>query len=248
MIPTQCPSGQDPRMCAYCAHKDTCTNRCDLAKCDIIWGEISGDLADQTDLAAEIASVRSEIVKANSFSQVRLNIIDDNLYVIAPVGLLNADTDKPVFARYTKSSVRKYIDGTFYHFKRRGWIRPTVQVGNKKKYPCVPMIMEKVTRWDSDVYDYFLVKSGASDWENPSRTYADKVARDFYSARNNYGGLNINFVNKKLGLCIERNGVQITDYLHFSVRNGDYRQDTQWVDTYILSRWNTGGIIIYKGV
>lgn len=182
MIPTQCPLGQDTRMCAYCAHKDTCANRCDLAKCDIVWGEISGDLTDQTDLAAEFASVRSEITQANSFSQVRLNIIDENLYVVAPVGLLNADTDKPVFARYTRSSIRKKNDDTSKHYKRKGWIRPTQQEAPNKKYPCVPMIMKKVTRWDSDVYDYFVVKSGAADFKNVSRTYTDKVAKDLYIA------------------------------------------------------------------
>lgn len=243
MIPTQCPLGQDTRMCAYCAHKDSCANRCDLAKCDIIWGEISGDLTDQTDLAAEFASIRSEITQANSFSQVRLNIIDENLYVVAPVGLLNTDTDKPVFARYVKSSIRKSDGKTRKHYKRRGWIRPTQQESPNKKYPCVPMIMEKVTRWDSDVYDYFVVKSGASDFKNSSRTYTDKVAKDLFIATY---GIQIYFGGKKLGLCIERNGVQITDYLHFAVRPCSYKQDGIWKEGYALSRWNTGGITINR--
>ncbi len=240
MIPTQCPTGQDPRMCAYCAHKDTCANRCDLAKCDIVWGEISGDLTDQTDLAAEIASVRSEIVKANSFSQVRLNIIDENLYVVAPVGLLNADADKPVFARYVKSTVRVHGDGRgSHHYKRSGWIRPMFVTAPNKKYPYVPMIMEKATRWDSNVYDYFVVKSGASDFQNTSRTYTDKVAKDIEVLADNKA-YDIKFLDKRLGLCIERNGVQATNYLPFSTvigKNGHY----------YLSRWNTGGLAIIKG-
>lgn len=66
MITTQCPLGQDPRMCAHCVHNDTCTSRCDTTKCDVIWGEITGDLTDQTDLAAEFAAVRSEITHTAS--------------------------------------------------------------------------------------------------------------------------------------------------------------------------------------
>ncbi len=242
MITTQCPLGQDPRMCAHCVHNATCASRCDTTKCDVIWGEITGDLTDQTDLAAEFAAVRSEITHAASFSNVRLNIIDDNLYVIAPVGELNADTDQPVFARYTRSSIRQIVDGRNFHYKRRGWIRPTQQEKLNKKYPYVPMVMEKVTRWDSDVYDYFVVKSGASDFMNQSRTYTSKVARDLYVA---YPPKNdsLRLKNKKLGLCIERNGVQITDYLPFAVRHTQHIENDVWTDGYVLSRWNTYGVI-----
>lgn len=60
MIPTQCPSGQDPRMCAYCDQKDTCGCTCDDTT-DAIWGKISGDLADQTDLVAELDNREVEI-------------------------------------------------------------------------------------------------------------------------------------------------------------------------------------------
>ncbi len=64
MIPTQCPLGQDPRMCAYCDQKDTCGCTCD-DNTDAIWGKISGDLTDQTDLVAELdkreTAVRTDI-------------------------------------------------------------------------------------------------------------------------------------------------------------------------------------------
>lgn len=53
MIPTTCPHGKDPRMCAYCDKKDTCGCRCDK-NTDVIWGDITGDLADQTDLTEYI--------------------------------------------------------------------------------------------------------------------------------------------------------------------------------------------------
>ena len=358
MIPTQCPSGQDPRMCAYCAHKDTCTNRCDLAKCDIIWGEISGDLADQTDLVAELdnreTAVRSDITAntnlitslqtltsqvestANSalaigatntkrldategvantaktlasanekrltetegvannasalaktnatrltategvantakaladsnakrltstegvangadalskenrklistvegretehtnFSQVRLNIIDRRLYIVAPKGLLS-ENDKPVFARYIKSSIRQIINGTSYHYKRRGWIRPKHHLQGGRAYDYVPMIMKlDDSRWDRNTYDYFYILTAAQKYTYAGSSgdeYIEDVADDLWSQRK------INY-SKKLGVCIEREGRQITDYLHFSI--------TECGGKPFLTRWSVG--------
>lgn len=65
MIPTQCPLGQDTRMCAYCDQKDTCGCTCD-DNTDAIWGKISGDLADQTDLVAELEKRETEIRNENT--------------------------------------------------------------------------------------------------------------------------------------------------------------------------------------
>ena len=339
MIPTQCPSGQDPRMCAYCAHKDTCANRCDLAKCDIVWGEISGDLADQTDLQAvlntqqtAIESVESKVTtnttniatntkrldategvantaktlasanekrltetegvannasalaKTNAtrltategvantakaladsnakrltstegvangadalskenrklistvegretehanFSQVRLNIIDRRLYIVAPKGLLS-ENDKPVFARYIKSSIRKIIDGISYHYKRRGWIRPLYHI-QSRAYAYVPMIMKlDDSRWDSNTYDYFYILSAAQKFTTAGSSgdeYIEDVADDLTSQNK------IDY-SKKLGVCIEREGRQITDYLHFSI-NADSGKP-------FLTRWSVG--------
>ena len=47
-------------MCAYCGQKDTCGCTCEDTT-DAIWGKISGDLADQTDLVAELDKREAEI-------------------------------------------------------------------------------------------------------------------------------------------------------------------------------------------
>ncbi len=78
MIPTQCPTGQDPRMCAYCDQKDTCGCTCDDTT-DAIWGKISGDLADQTDLVAELdnreVEIKNEITSDISTLQSSINAV-----------------------------------------------------------------------------------------------------------------------------------------------------------------------------
>lgn len=186
-----------------------------------------------TPVKVKVNAGTTESSKNTNFSNVRLNIIGSELYIVAPAGLLNTDTDKPVFARYVKSSVRYYVNGKSMHDKRMGWIRPTEAIsgGGGKTKEYVPMRMEYVSRWDSDTYDYFKVFTAAQNYQaNPldDSLYSDAVAEDLYNAQ----GEVIQFYNKKLGVCIERDGKQITDYLHFSI-------DVQEGSPY-LSRWSIG--------
>lgn len=67
MIPTTCPHGKDPRMCAYCDKKDTCDCRCDK-NTDVIWGEITGELKDQTDLQAALDKHTADILTADTLA------------------------------------------------------------------------------------------------------------------------------------------------------------------------------------
>lgn len=192
-------------------------------------------MADITIKTATPAKVKvnagtTESSKNTNFSNVRLNIIGSELYIVAPAGLLNTDTDKPVFARYVKSSVRYYVAGQSMHAKRTGWIRPTKAISGGKTKELVPMRMEYVSRWDSDTYDYFKVFTAAQNYKTEpldDSLYSDAVAEDLYNSPDN-----IQFANKKLGVCIERNGKQITDYLHFSI-------DVQEGGPY-LARWSIG--------
>lgn len=95
MIPTQCPSGQDPRMCAYCDQKDTCGCTCEDTT-DAIWGKISGDLADQTDLVAELdnreTAVRSDIT-ANTNLITSLQTLTSQVESTANSALAIGDTN-----------------------------------------------------------------------------------------------------------------------------------------------------------
>ena len=67
MIPTTCPHGKDPRMCAYCDKKDTCDCRCDK-NTDVIWGEITGELKDQTDLQAALDKHTADILTVDTLA------------------------------------------------------------------------------------------------------------------------------------------------------------------------------------
>lgn len=67
MIPTTFPHGKDPRMCAYCDKKDTCDCRCDK-NTDVIWGEITGELKDQTDLQAALDKHTADILTVDTLA------------------------------------------------------------------------------------------------------------------------------------------------------------------------------------
>lgn len=178
-------------------------------------------------LTSSINSTAQEAYSAMNFSQVRLNIIDRRLYIVAPKGLLNVDTDKPVFARYVKSNIRYWVNSRYYHSKRRGWIRPQKAAPNAIKYDYVPMRMElDEKRWGSDVFDYFYILSAAQNYNKdttlPDDYYTEDVAKDLHTQQA------IDYNRRKLGVCIERDGKQITDYLPFTIQD-DY-----------LTRWAIG--------
>lgn len=67
MIPTTCPHGKDPCVCAYCDKKDTCDCRCDK-NTDVIWGEITGELKDQTDLQAALDKHTADILTVDTLA------------------------------------------------------------------------------------------------------------------------------------------------------------------------------------
>lgn len=67
MIPATYPHGKDPRMCAYCDKKDTCDCRCDK-NTDVIWGEITGELKDQTDLQAALDKHTADILTVDTLA------------------------------------------------------------------------------------------------------------------------------------------------------------------------------------
>lgn len=54
-------------MCAYCDKKDTCDCRCDK-NTDVIWGEITGELKDQTDLQAALDKHTADILTADTLA------------------------------------------------------------------------------------------------------------------------------------------------------------------------------------
>lgn len=79
MIPTDCPYGDDPRMCEYCSLKDTCDHKC-CPQTTVAWGNITGLLTDQTDLVAELdkrqTEVKTEITESTATLQTAIDNVD----------------------------------------------------------------------------------------------------------------------------------------------------------------------------
>lgn len=78
MIPTDCPYGDDPRMCEYCSLKDTCDHKC-CPKTTVAWGNITGLLTDQTDLTAELDKRKTEVETKITESAASLQTAIDNV-------------------------------------------------------------------------------------------------------------------------------------------------------------------------
>ena len=241
MIPTTWPYGKDPRMCAYCDKKDTCNCRCDK-NTDVIWGDITGDLADQTDL---MAVINKHTTTSTPFPTLKIR--GQNLYICAPTGMLRT-TDKVKFARYVSSSDSHWINKNGVKTdekavrKHTGWIRPKLR-GNLQK-DLVQMSMALDTKLSNALTEYWKLSvlyqddsEGTMNWDSwPARglysvmvesvcyyllCHFDEKKGDFIDdetgkSQEHASNYLVDLFGKKLGVCIERNGVQITDYMPFA--------------------------------
>lgn len=148
------------------------------------------------------------------------------LYLKAPEGAINTETDTLVFARCVSTSRRIPSDsGVGYdHERRKGWIRPrkhnSITLRYSKSYTkngwdyfaIVPSISKL-----SDLYanyrvqDYNRWDTLANDMEENAANLQEHVDR----GDKDYRGMNPAKLNKKCGICVERNGKPITDYMPF---------------------------------
>lgn len=161
-----------------------------------------------------------------------LKIIGRNLYIVCDKGLLQ-NSDTPFFARYVRSK-DKFSDGNGKTVIRRhtGWIRPKDPASKTTpKSLHVPMSMALSTEASDERYDYWILSvNGNTDIAN-----ALSVIQDESLVRKQDGdpARQLVLVRKKLGICIERNGVMLTDYLHFRVIEKLQNRNLY----YYLSRW-----------
>lgn len=161
-----------------------------------------------------------------------LKIIGRNLYIVCDKGLLQ-NSDTPFFARYVRSK-DKFSDGNGKPVIRRhtGWIRPKDPASKTTpKSLHVPMSMALSTEASDERYDYWILSvNGNTDIANALSVIQDEslvLKQDGSPARQ------LILVGKKLGVCIERNGVMLTDYLHFRVVEKLLGNNLY----YYLSRW-----------
>ena len=70
-----CQYENNKSMCAYCSKKEECSCRCDK-NTDVIWGEITGELKDQTDLQAALDKCIADILTTDTLAHTNENRLD----------------------------------------------------------------------------------------------------------------------------------------------------------------------------
>ena len=174
-----------------------------------------------------IIDVSKAIIVADTIKDVSLFAYYDRdyvdwLYVKAPKGLIK-ETDNVIFARYITGKTRPRNNRetlTGERYKYRGWIRPKKV---DRSYPSKDwdylfddsyFSLYFVEYRSSEEYDVFELR------ERNGIEIVDCLANTYIT---NTDKLN---VSRKCGICIQRNGKTIVDYLPFRIvyddRNGCY--------------------------
>ncbi len=221
----------------------------------ILLSTVEGTANSGKALATECRTLidgKANIEQVN-YANVHLMIRNRYLYVIAPKGLLNEE-DKVLFARYVGSSIRvkkEYETDTKKagHYKRTGWIVPLwrrtdAENGERLSTAIVPMKWIKVK--GDGKWDWFILLSSREVMEGIDEAeaeFSNDIAKVFCDIcdRAFWYGINLHLWDKKLGICIVRNGQPITPYLPFTVRfNGLKKNDEGYRFDSVspfLSRW-----------
>lgn len=160
------------------------------------------------------------------------------VYLKAPKDMVNIETDKVIFARYITGKKRHRDWGNpSYHSKYKAWVRPQYLIPGPQ-FTTEPVIDDNMiglypintiedidpmfrTFRDTDKYDYFYIAGAGFSPESPleGAPLVDLIA---YNNQCHTGeGGNFNYLNKTLGICLQRNGEKITDYIRFTIRGND---------------------------
>lgn len=194
-------------------------------------------LVESNSLVVAIKVLDKEISSAKK--DVSIFAVGKIMYIRAPKGLLS-ENDTPIFARYTKSSVRGigdiekgdeinyWVGDRKAHAKVNGWIVPrktmdglgiflTPQESSRFADEAVLVRCEfngdGCESWN-DNYDFFRLYCSGED-------FIDWL----HHAKDEYFYQPLKITNKRLGVRIDRDGKTIVDYLPFSYQEnmeGDY--------------------------
>lgn len=186
---------------------------------------ISESIGDTDPLEAPIA-----LPKMNAELYVMGRGYVAKLYIRAPKGNINPETDTLVFARHVHTAISSYRKRSKSDYQK-GWIRPSA-------YNNIPIVYSKDTSLSDNVTEYFEIKPGVLPYSRFTDDYSDTynnfqyLQQDIDYFRSDYANVQGSpagncpaSLNKKCGICIERNGVRITPYLRFSIKsdsNGKY--------------------------
>jgi hypothetical protein len=151
---------------------------------------------------------------------------DGEVFLKAPKNTMTHN-DRVIIARYIRNKRRnREDDGSSTWLTYKGWVRPRKTEGGQSRYFVIPEFsvtngsyytsytINGVTYKfnDTDKYQYWRLTNQGKNLVN-------------FIASNNVchtgDGGEFQFVNKTLGLCIQRDGVQITDYLKFTIKQNE---------------------------
>lgn len=140
------------------------------------------------------------------------------LYIYAPTGMIRA-TDKVRFARYVSSKNGRRKGTNKRHIKHCGWIRPKRYEKGKAVQLVNTSLLLDTNASNAVTECWALLINGNCDIPSALFSIMSEQA----------GGIDLkkeivlsdlqlftDFFGKQLGVCIERNGVQITDYMPFA--------------------------------
>jgi len=146
------------------------------------------------------------------------------LFMRAKKGLIDPTTDSFVFARCKSTSVRQWGNDEKVHVRRKGWIRPrlhnSITLRYEKSFTYGEWeyfkILPSVSRLSYFFDDYGI--EHYSSWESLANNQMEYIAEE--SGRGERGdehheGCVPALLNCRCGICIERDGKQMTEYMPF---------------------------------
>lgn len=197
-------------------------------------------LVESNSLVNAIKTLDKEISSAKK--DVSIFAVDKRMFIRAPKGLLS-ENDTPIFARYTKSSIRGvgdvengdeinyWVGDRKAHVKVNGWIVPrktydgdALSPQDSSRFADEAVLVrcefdgDGCESWN-DNYDFFRLYCGGED-------FIDWL----HHAKNEYFICPLKIANKKLGVRIDRDGKTIVDYLPFS-----YQENME--GNYFFAKW-----------
>ncbi len=145
------------------------------------------------------------------------------LFLRAPKDTINPETDVLEFARYKSMKDRWEYENRIHTRRRKGWIRPL-------PYNDITLRYAKDEEFSTDEMDYFEILPSVSEGTRFANEYA---GGDYYSwislgesifgfesdhsGDGGYGGGGPASPWGVCGICVERDGKMITDYMRFSL-------------------------------
>lgn len=181
------------------------------------------------DFNTKVRFADSGISTSTSTASPTLKRRGTELYIVAPTGFLRT-TDKIRLARNISSRWKSRRYGS--SVANTGWLRPMM---NGKA--MIPLKLEYIQYMSNAYVEYWRVSVNLQLTDNTGAEIPQtEVARMLYYYETQYlerqeavvdgakyikvthsGSVQLYLSGKQLGICVERNGVQITDYMTFAV-------------------------------